>query len=70
MRLLDVNDNIPKLTETQAFICVKKPEPIIIKAKDGDSAPFSQPFTFVLGNGKKSPNWELLNVDGTEANIL
>lgn len=64
-----MNDNIPKLTETQAFMCVKKLEPVIIKAKDGDSTPFSQPFTFLL-NGKKSPNWELRNVDGTEVNIL
>ncbi|XP_068179858.1 cadherin-17 [Antennarius striatus] len=70
IRLLDVNDNIPKLTETQAFICVKKPEPVILKAKDGDSPPFSQPFTFSLGKGKKSPNWELLGVDGTTAKLI
>lgn len=69
VRLLDVNDNIPKLTKTEAFVCVKKREPVIIKAKDGDSAPFSQPFTFLL-NGKKSPNWELRTVDGTEVNML
>lgn len=67
VRLLDVNDNIPKLTESKVFICVKKPEPVIIKASDGDSAPFSQPFSFVLGSGKKSPNWELQGVDGTGA---
>lgn len=67
VRLLDVNDNVPKLTESKVFICVKKPEPVIIKAADEDSAPFSQPFSFVLGSGKKSPNWELQGIDGTGA---
>lgn len=62
VRVLDVNDNYPRLVETQAFICAGKPEPIIITAKDEDSAPFSQPFTFTLP--KKSPNWDLKNVDG------
>ncbi|XP_073341264.1 cadherin-17 [Pagrus major] len=68
VRLLDVNDNVPRLTETNAFICMKKPEPIIIKATDGDSAPFSQPFTFVLGSGK-SQNWGLVTIDGTTAKL-
>ncbi|XP_068616231.1 cadherin-17 [Brachionichthys hirsutus] len=68
IRLLDVNDNIPKLTETQAFICVKKPEPVLLKAVDGDGPPFSQPFTFSLG--KKSPNWQLIGVDGTTAKLI
>ncbi|XP_041799119.1 cadherin-17 [Chelmon rostratus] len=67
VRLLDVNDHVPKLTETQAFICAKKPKPVLIKAKDADSAPFSEPFTFTLGSGKKSPNWELHRVDATTA---
>ncbi|XP_034730426.1 cadherin-17 [Etheostoma cragini] len=72
VRLLDVNDNFPKLMETQAFICVKKPEPIIIKAQDTDSAPFSQPFTFsfVFAHGKKSPNWDLKSIDGTTAKLI
>ncbi|XP_045901580.1 cadherin-17 [Micropterus dolomieu] len=70
VRLLDVNDNVPKLTESQAFICVAKNEPVIIKAEDGDSFPFSQPFTFTLSNGKKSPNWELKNIDGTTAHLI
>lgn len=64
VRLLDVNDNVPKLIEDKAFICMMKPKPVIIKAKDGDSAPFSQPFTFVLGSGK-SQNWALVKIDGT-----
>ncbi|XP_049902789.1 cadherin-17 [Epinephelus moara] len=67
--LLDVNDNVPKLMETQAFICVKKPEPVIIKAQDTDSAPFSQPFTFAFAHGKKSPNWDLKSIDGTSARL-
>nr|XP_046254566.1 cadherin-17 [Scatophagus argus] len=70
VRLLDVNDNYPKLIETQAFICMKKPKAVIIKARDDDGAPFSQPFTFILGSGKKSPNWELLSVDGTTAKLI
>lgn len=69
VRLLDVNDNVPKLTESQAFICVKKPEPVIIKAYDEDSAPFSEPFTFTFAHGKKSPNWELQAIDGNTCNI-
>lgn len=62
-----MNDNFPKLMETQAFICAKKPEPIIIKAQDTDSAPFSEPFTFsfIFAHGKKSPNWDLKSIDGT-----
>ncbi|XP_037640297.1 cadherin-17 [Sebastes umbrosus] len=69
VRLLDVNDNVPKLTENQAFICVKKSEPVIIKAQDTDSAPFSQPFTFAFTHGKKSHNWELETIDGTTARL-
>ncbi|XP_036931558.1 cadherin-17 [Acanthopagrus latus] len=68
VRLLDVNDNVPKLIEDKAFICMMKPKPVIIKAKDGDSAPFSQPFTFVLGSGK-SQNWALVKIDDTTAKL-
>uniref|UniRef100_A0A3Q3IDD3 Cadherin domain-containing protein n=2 Tax=Monopterus albus TaxID=43700 RepID=A0A3Q3IDD3_MONAL len=67
VRLLDVNDNLPKMTHTQAFICVKTLKPVIIKAHDTDNAPFSQPFTFSLG--KKSPNWDLQSIDGTTAKL-
>ncbi|XP_041648545.1 cadherin-17 [Cheilinus undulatus] len=69
VRLLDVNDNIPKLIENKAFICMQKPEPVILRAKDSDSAPFAQPFTFTLGAGKKSPNWALTIIDGTTAKL-
>ncbi|KAF7669711.1 hypothetical protein LDENG_00147260 [Lucifuga dentata] len=69
VQLLDVNDNFPMLTETQAFICVRKPEPVIIQAQDADSTPLSQPFTFTFAHGKKSPNWELQPVDGTSAKL-
>uniref|UniRef100_A0A671UKS6 Cadherin 17, LI cadherin (liver-intestine) n=1 Tax=Sparus aurata TaxID=8175 RepID=A0A671UKS6_SPAAU len=68
VRLLDVNDNAPEMINNQAFICMMKPEPVIIKAKDGDSAPFSQPFTFVLGSGK-SQNWGLVRIDDTTAKL-
>ncbi|KAL0985356.1 hypothetical protein UPYG_G00155880 [Umbra pygmaea] len=69
VRLLDVNDNIPHLRETQGFICVKKSQPIILTAEDADAAPFGAPFTFSLGFGKKSPNWDLTSVDGTSAKL-
>uniref|UniRef100_UPI0037E79FAD cadherin-17 n=1 Tax=Semicossyphus pulcher TaxID=241346 RepID=UPI0037E79FAD len=69
VRLLDVNDNVPKLLENQAFICMQKPGPVVIKAQDSDSPPFSQPFTFTLGSGKKSPNWDLKVLDGTTAQL-
>ncbi|CAL8247189.1 unnamed protein product [Lota lota] len=67
VRLLDVNDNHPKLKENQAFICTKSPKPVVLTAMDPDSFPFSQPFTFSFPNGKKSPNWELTAVDGSSA---
>ncbi|XP_071772931.1 cadherin-17 [Centroberyx gerrardi] len=70
VRLLDVNDNIPMLKENQAFICVKKPQPVLIHAHDPDSAPFSQPFTFSLAQGKKSPNWDLRTIDATSAKLI
>ncbi|KAM7420743.1 hypothetical protein PAMA_015121 [Pampus argenteus] len=70
VRLLDVNDNFPKLTERQAFICVKFPKPVIIKAHDADNFPFSQPFTFALAHGKKSPNWDLITIDDTTAKLI
>lgn len=71
VRLLDVNDNVPKLMETQAFICMKNPKPVLIKAEDSDSDPFSQPFTFSFGTKTgKSPNWELNKVDGTLKSVM
>uniref|UniRef100_A0A8C5ENL0 Cadherin domain-containing protein n=1 Tax=Gouania willdenowi TaxID=441366 RepID=A0A8C5ENL0_GOUWI len=66
VRLLDVNDNVPKLIENQDFICMNNPKPVTIKAQDADSEPFSQPFTFTFAHGKKSPNWDLRKVDGTQ----
>lgn len=66
MRLLDVNDNVPKLLETQAFICVKNPKPVILSATDADSAPYSQPFTFTFPQSKKSPNWDISSIDGDD----
>ncbi|KAG7242032.1 hypothetical protein INR49_024077 [Caranx melampygus] len=70
VRLLDVNDNYPTLVEKDAFICMMQPKPVLIKARDGDSAPFSEPFTFSFANQKKSPNWELTAVDGTSARLV
>uniref|UniRef100_A0AAV2MD77 Cadherin domain-containing protein n=1 Tax=Knipowitschia caucasica TaxID=637954 RepID=A0AAV2MD77_KNICA len=69
VRLLDVNDNHPKLTESKAFICYNKPSPVLLKAKDADAPPYSEPFTFALSPHKKSPNWDLSPVDGTTAKL-
>ncbi|XP_028281315.1 cadherin-17 [Parambassis ranga] len=69
VRLLDVNDNVPKLIEDQAFICIQNPKPVLVKAQDSDSAPFSQPFTFTFAHGKKSPNWDLQMVDDSTAEL-
>lgn len=70
VRVLDVNDNVPRLTENQAFICVKKLEPILVRASDADSAPYSQPFTFSLEKDKRHIHWKLAPVDGTDADAL
>lgn len=70
VRVLDVNDNVPKLMENQAFICVKKLEPILVRASDADSVPYSQPFTFSLEKETKYSNWKLEPVDGTDTDVL
>ncbi|XP_061675972.1 cadherin-17 isoform X2 [Syngnathoides biaculeatus] len=70
VRLLDVNDNSPKLTETHAFMCLQKPEEVFLRAQDRDAAPFSEPFTFAFAHGKKSHNWELQTVDGATAKLI
>lgn len=69
VRLLDINDHFPTLTETKSFICYNKPAPVLIKAKDADAPPFSEPFTFAFSHGKKSPNWDLQAVDGSTAKL-
>ncbi|CAN9514243.1 unnamed protein product [Ophioblennius macclurei] len=69
--LLDVNDNYPTLVETQAFICMKNPKPVTVRAQDLDAEPFAQPFTFALAFAKgKSPNWYLRQVDDTSVELL
>ncbi|XP_062841779.1 cadherin-17 [Trichomycterus rosablanca] len=70
IQLLDVNDNFPKLQQSQGFICVKKPEPLLLTAVDADAPPFGEPFTFSLPLGRKSPNWEITPVDDTSANLV
>ncbi|KAI5092270.1 cadherin-17 precursor [Silurus meridionalis] len=69
IQLMDVNDNYPKLLKTQGFICVKKPEPLLLTAVDGDAEPFGEPFTFTL-QLRKSPNWEITPVNGTTAKLV
>ncbi|XP_052003519.1 cadherin-17-like [Xyrauchen texanus] len=68
IHLLDVNDNYPKLQETQGFICVQKMAPLTITAVDNDGHPFGEPFTFSMP--RKSPNWEIKAVDGTSAQLI
>ncbi|XP_026780075.3 cadherin-17 [Pangasianodon hypophthalmus] len=70
IQVMDVNDNYPKLQKTQGFMCVKKPEPLVLTAVDGDAEPFGEPFTFTLQLGRKSPNWEITPVNGTAAKLV
>ncbi|XP_015260440.1 PREDICTED: cadherin-17 [Cyprinodon variegatus] len=67
VRLLDVNDNVPKLTETKTFLCMQNIKPVIITAEDGDSDPFSRPFNFSFT--KKSANWKLRQIDESSAEL-
>ncbi|KAK1806655.1 hypothetical protein P4O66_005163, partial [Electrophorus voltai] len=69
IHLTDVNDNFPKLQQSKGFICVKKPEPLLLTAEDADGPPFGEPFTFTLPTAHKSPNWEIAPVDGTSAKL-
>lgn len=66
IQLMDVNDNYPKLQKPLGFMCVKKPEPLMLTAVDGDAEPFGEPFTFTLQLARKSPNWELTPVNGIQ----
>lgn len=70
VNVLDVNDNKPVLTTKQASVCVKNLNPVIVKAEDGDSEPFSEPFSFTLDRQAKYPNWRLEAIDGTDGNVL
>ncbi|MEQ2275789.1 hypothetical protein XENORESO_008915 [Xenotaenia resolanae] len=67
VRLLDVNDNIPKLITTSEFLCMHNLKPITIKAEDGDSDPFSRPFNFTFS--KKFANWKLTQIDDSSAEL-
>uniref|UniRef100_A0AAY4DMY1 Cadherin domain-containing protein n=1 Tax=Denticeps clupeoides TaxID=299321 RepID=A0AAY4DMY1_9TELE len=70
IQIVDVNDNIPQLVRSQAFICTKERKPVVLSARDADSAPYGEPFTFALGLKKeRSNNWELKAVDGTSATL-
>ncbi|KAJ8288410.1 hypothetical protein COCON_G00010690 [Conger conger] len=70
VRILDVNDNVPKLKENQGFMCKKKLTPVFIYAEDKDSPPFGKPFTFVITQPRKYPNWQIEDVDGTSAKLV
>ncbi|KAM4735247.1 cadherin-17 [Anableps anableps] len=67
VRLLDVNDNLPKLTKNFDFICMQKIKPVTIKAEDGDADPFSHPFSFNFT--KKYTNWKLSKIDDFSAQL-
>ncbi|XP_062395355.1 cadherin-17 [Sardina pilchardus] len=71
IHLNDVNDNVPKLVAARNYICVKDHKtPLIITAEDKDAEPFAGPFTFSLGTkGKRSPNWEVKQLDGNTAEL-
>ncbi|KAJ8353883.1 hypothetical protein SKAU_G00214500 [Synaphobranchus kaupii] len=68
--ILNVNDNIPKLTENRGFVCSKKIMPIFLYAEDKDSPPFGSPFTFIISQPRKFPNWQIETVDGTSAKLV
>ncbi|KAI4883631.1 hypothetical protein NFI96_012928, partial [Prochilodus magdalenae] len=70
IELIDVNDNFPKLQQSQGFICVKQPTPLVLTAVDADSSPFAEPFIFSLQSPRKSPNWEIMQVDDTSAKLI
>ncbi|XP_072548127.1 cadherin-17 [Salminus brasiliensis] len=70
IQLMDVNDNIPKLQKTQGFMCVKQLTPLVLTAVDADAPPFGEPFSFSLQMARKSPNWEIIPVDGTSAKLV
>ncbi|KAJ8394568.1 hypothetical protein AAFF_G00043710 [Aldrovandia affinis] len=70
IQILNVNDNFPKLTEKQGFICVKDATPLVLHAEDNDGPPFGQPFTFTLAQPKKFSNFQIHAVDGTSANLV
>ncbi|MFT7816248.1 cadherin-17 [Arapaima gigas] len=67
IRLLDVNDNYPKLMKTDSFVCVKKPKPLLLQAVDGDAPPFGEPFTFTLF---RNSNWMIKQINGSFANLV
>ncbi|XP_029101859.1 cadherin-17 [Scleropages formosus] len=69
IRLLDVNDNSPTLMKTQSFVCAKKPQPVLLRAVDGDAPPFGEPFTFSLSK-KAGANWEIRQINGSSANLV
>ncbi|KAJ8290986.1 hypothetical protein GJAV_G00019970 [Gymnothorax javanicus] len=70
VRILDLNDNVPKLKENQAFVCRKKITPVFIHAEDMDSPPFGKPFTFVITQPKKFAHWQIETVDDTTAKLM
>ncbi|XP_014862605.1 PREDICTED: cadherin-17 [Poecilia mexicana] len=67
VRLLDVNDNVPKLTKSNDFICMQNIKPLIIEANDADDDPFSGPFDFAFS--RKSSNWKLTKLDDSSAQL-
>lgn len=66
IQLMDVNDNFPKLQQTEGFMCAKSPVPLVLSAVDPDAPPFGEPFSFSIQMSRKSPNWELTPVDGEQ----
>lgn len=61
----DVNDNAPMITKPNQVLCNKdgKRGSMLLEAKDLDEKPYSDPFTFKLGN-VKSGQWKLSGATG------
>ncbi|KAK2902996.1 hypothetical protein Q8A67_007709 [Cirrhinus molitorella] len=68
IHLLDVNDNYPKLENTQGFICIQDMTPLTLTAVDKDGDPYGEPFTFSMN--RKSPNFEIKPLDGNSAQLI
>ncbi|XP_037733074.2 cadherin-like protein 26 isoform X1 [Chelonia mydas] len=71
--LSDINDHMPTLVTRSLEVCDKaRLTPLIIKAEDNDSHPFSGPFTFKLADDSKNikQNWRLGKSFGDSVELL